>query len=345
MDARALHDDAIVADCHNDLILLIDFYDQQHLPGHFADFWLPELRSGGVDVQILPVYIEDRFQSEGALRRTLLLIERIHQLAAEHPDDLAVCLTGADVRDAVAAGRIAAVIALEGAHAIGQDPDLIDTMVRVGVRCVSLAHWGRTFLADGSGLDDTSNGRLTPQGLEVFRRMEAQGVVFDLSHLGLAGVENVLEIATRPLLATHSACLGITDIHRNLGDAQLKAIADLGGVVGVSAAIPFFIDPERPSADRVVDHIEHIVELVGPDHVGLGPDFIDDYYMQVYGRWALPAGLDVGDLPRADVSRPSDLPLLTEAMLARGFDEDLVRKVLGLNVLRVLDEVMGVPAR
>jgi membrane dipeptidase len=342
MTTRDLHQDAVVVDCHNDLILLVDHFDQRQKPKHFEEFWLPELRAGGVDVQVLPICIEEAFQSEGGLRRTLMLVERIHTLAAEYADDVAVCLTGAEVDAAVAAGRIAFVIALEGAHGIGQDPALIRTMHRVGVRVVSLAHFGRTFLADGSGLDATSRSRLTVEGIEVLRTMEELGIVFDISHLGLGGVEHVLELATRPFLATHSACLGITDVHRNLGDEQIKQIAELGGVIGVAAAIPVFIDAQQPTADRVVDHVERIVGLVGIDHVGLGPDFIDDYYQQVYGGWVLPPGLD-GTFTHAEVSRPSDLPKVTDALVRRGFSEGDIRKVLGENVLRVLHGVMGVP--
>ena len=342
MSASELHQAATVVDCHNDLILLVDHFDARLKPNHFKEFWLPELRAGGVDVQILPICLEEAFQSEGGLRRTLLLIERIHRLGEEHGDDVAVCLTGADVDAATAAGKIALVIALEGAHAIGQDPAVVRSLYRVGVRVLSMAHLGRTFLADGSGLDDSSCSRLTPQGVEVFTMMEELGMVFDISHLGLGGVEDVLERATRPLLATHSACLGITDIHRNLGDAQIKRIAELGGVIGVAAAIPFFIDMQSPTADRVVDHIEHIIGLVGIEHVGLGPDFIDDYYQQVYGGWVLPAGLPV-PTSHPEISRPSDLPRITEAMVRRGFSTTDIKKVLGENVLRVLREVMGRP--
>jgi membrane dipeptidase len=348
IEPHRLHGDAIVVDTHNDLILLVDHFDRRDQRDHFAQFWLPELRAGGVDVQVLPICIEDQFQSEGALRRTLLLVERIHELAAEHSDDVAVCLTGADVDAATASGRIALVIALEGAHAIGQDPALVRTLARVGVRVISMAHFGRTFLADGSGLDATSRGRLTPQGITAFREMEELGIVFDISHLGIAGVEDVLMRATRPFLATHSACLGITDIHRNLGDEQIKAIAGLGGVVGVAAAIPFFIDAACPTADRVVDHIEHIIGVAGIDHVGLGPDFIDDYYQNVLGGWTGGwAGAPTGGRPYqpAELVRPSDLPKITEVMVRRGFAESDIRKVLGENVLRVLRGVMGRPAR
>ena len=340
MEPAELHRQATVVDTHNDLILLVDHFDRREQPDHFARFWLPELRAGGVDVQVLPIFIEDQFQSEGALRRTLVLTERIHELAAEHPNDLAICLTGSDVDEATATGKIALIIALEGAHGLGQDPELIRTMARVGVRVVSMAHLGRTFLADGSGLDATSRSRLTPEGIEVFHEMERLGIVFDISHLGVGGVDHVLELARRPLLATHSACLAVTDIHRNLGDEQLKAIAALGGVVGIAAAIPPFIDTSNPTADRVVDHIEHAISVTSVDNVGLGPDFVDDYDRLVYGGWVLPP--DFPPFEPAEISRPSDLPKITEAIVRRGFSEADIRKVLGENVLRVLRDVMGV---
>ena len=332
------HADAVVVDLHNDLILLVDHFDRRGRPNYFEEFWLPELRAGGVDVQVLPICIEDQFQSEGALRRTLLLIERIHALAAQHAD-VVVCLSGAEVEEATASGRIALVIALEGAHGLGQDPGLIRTMYRAGVRVASLAHLGRTHLADGSGLDHTARGGLTPQGFEVLDEMERLGMVFDISHLGVAGVDDVLARARRPLLATHSACRAVTDIHRNLTDEQLKGVAALGGVIGVAAAIPPFIDPVKPTPARVVDHIEHIAGVTSIDAVGLGPDFVDDYFQHVYGGVFVPG---LGDSWDSEIARPSDLPKLTEEMIGRGFSEDDVAKVLGGNALRVLKEVIGV---
>lgn len=340
-----LHRNATVVDLHNDLILLVDHFDRRSKPGHFAEFWLPQLRAGGVKVQVLPICLEDQFQSEGGLRRTLLLAERIHRLAEEHPADVRICLTGAEVDAAVAAGRIAFVLALEGAHGLGQDPELIRTMGRVGVRVVSLAHLGRTFLADGSGLDDSSRGGLTPQGIEVLDEMERLGIVFDVSHLGVAGVDDVLARASRPLLATHSGCRAVADVHRNLSDQQVKAISDLGGVIGVAAAIPPFIDPARPTAARVVDHIEHLASVGSIDAVGLGPDFVDDYFDEVFGGWQAPGLGLTPDWEVAEIQRPADLPKLTDEMVSRGFSDEDVRKVLGGNAMRVLRTVMGVPGR
>lgn len=322
-----------VVDLHNDLILLVDHFDQRGRADYFGEFWLPELRAGGVGVQVLPIYLDPAFQSEGALRRTLLLVERIHRLAERYPE-VVVCETGADIGAARTAGRIALVIALEGAHALGQDAELIRTMHRVGVRVVSLAHLGRTMLADGSGLDDSSRGGVTPEGLRVLAEMERLGMVFDVSHLGVAGVDDVLAHATRPLLATHSGCRAVADVHRNLSDAQLRAIGDLGGVVGIAAAIPPYVDPAKPDTARVVDHIEHVASVASIDAVGLGPDFVDDYYQEIYGGWQIP-GIEVTWSP-SEIRRPSDLPLLTAEMRRRGHAEADIAKVMGGNARRVL---------
>jgi membrane dipeptidase len=131
--------------------------------------------------------------------------------------------------------------------------------------------------------------------------MERLGVVFDISHLGVGGVDDVLEPATRPFLATHSACLAIIDIHRNLGDEQLKGIAEIG------------------------------------------PDFIEDYFQKAFDGWQLVPGSE-GGFAAAEIERPAGLPKITEAMVRRGFGESDIRKVLGGNVMRVLHDVMGVPA-
>src|SRR5262249_12635102 len=163
--------------------------------------------------------------------------------------------------------------------------------------------------ADGSGFDETSRSRLTPEGIAVVQEMERLGMVFDISHLGLGGVDHLLELASRPVLATHSACRAITDIHRNLADGPITRIAGLGGLINVAAAVPHFIDPRRPTADRVVDHIEHIATVAGIDHVGIGPDFVDDYYQNVHGGW-LVRGF-TGDVVSAELLRPSHLPKIT----------------------------------
>lgn len=340
--ARAvdLHHEAVVVDCHNDLILTIDLKAGVGEPRYFEEFWLPCLRQGGVDVQVLPVYSEDQPLGSG-LRRVLTLIEWVYELVGRNPDDVALCMTGADIDAATRAGKVAFVISMEGCGSLGQDFILMRTMFRLGVRMASFTHFGRTMFGDGS-VEDAAGGRLTNAGVAALQEMEQLGIVMDVSHLGLAGVDHVLEIATRPIVASHSSARALCDHHRNLSDEHLRGIAATGGVVGVNF-ITGFIDPVEPTVARIVDHIEHIAEVAGIDHVGIGPDFIKEYADERWGRYPDIRFEDVkigATIPGMLTS--SDLPNLTDEMVRRRIDDDHVRKVLGQNYLRVFRDVMGI---
>ncbi len=342
-DARRLHEDAVVVDCHNDLILLVARKRQVGQPDHFADYWLPELRNGGVDVQVLPIYLDDEYRPDGALRRTLVLIELAHRLVEAHSDDVALCLTGAEIDAAVASGRIAFVLALEGMEALGSNVELVETFYRLGVRMMSFTHFGRTAMADGSAEDDAGS-RLTRAGAEAVAEMERLGIVVDVSHLGIAGTDHVLEIATRPVIASHSSVRALADHHRNLRDGVITSVAASGGVVGINF-FPWFIDVKAPTIDRVVDHIAHVRDVAGIDHVGIGPDFIREYFDEFYSAYPdmETEGLRLNTaIDGLGFSR--DLPNLTRVLLERGFSDEEVRKILGENFLRVFRQVMGVPA-
>lgn len=338
-----LHHDATVVDCHNDLILLVARQRALGETGYFAERVLLDLRAGGVDVQVVPIFLESDYGPEGALRRALLLIEYLHREVAANARHVAQCLTGAEIDAAVADGKIAMVLALEGCDAIGRDVELFGTFFRLGVRLASFTHFGRTLLADGSGENDTG-GRLTRVGVAAVREMERLGMLVDVSHLSEAGVEHVLEIATRPVIASHSSARALCDHHRNLTDRQLRAIAAIGGVIGVNF-FPAFVDAAAPTVDRIIDHIEHIARVAGIDHVGIGPDFIKEYYDDLYPQRPVVAvqGLN-GKAEIPGLTGPRDLGALTDALLRRRISEADVRKVLGGNFLRVFRGVLGLPA-
>jgi membrane dipeptidase len=340
-NAEQLHRDAVVVDTHNDLLMLVARRPRAQQAAYFRDHWLPQLRAGGVDVQVLPVYIDDDFRPEGALRQTLRMIEAGHTAIEANSEAVALCRDGDDIDAALASGRIACVLALEGCEAIGVHVQLLETMHRLGVRMVSFTHFGRTMLADGSAEDDAGS-RLTSVGVDALALMESLGVVMDVSHLSAAGVDHVLELARRPVVASHSSAYALRAHHRNLTDERLKGIATTGGVVGVNF-FHGFIDESAPSVARVVDHIEHIASVAGIEHVALGPDFVKEIYEELTLPFdePLPDNLD-GRVAITGLEGPAGLPLVTEEMVSRGWREADIRRVLGDNWLRVFRSTMGV---
>jgi membrane dipeptidase len=341
-----LHFDAVVADTHNDMLMAVSARPSGQWASFFAERWLPQLREGGVDVQVLPVFVDDQFRPEGALRQTLRMIECAHAIAEGNAADVRLCLDGDQIDEALATGRIALVLALESMPGVDADVELISTLFRLGVRVGSIAHWGRTPLADGSG-EDATGSRLTAAGEEAVRLMERLGMIFDVSHLGASGVEHVLQIATRPVLATHSSARALHDHHRNLTDDQLRGIAATGGVVCVNFVAGFLTsDTANVRLDHLLDHIEHIVSVVGADHVGLGPDFIHEVYTELVPPWcedlASMAGFDVmATIP--GLTGPRGLPQVTRGLLDRGMPKEDVVKVLGGNVTRLFRAELGRP--
>lgn len=344
MNLADLHCDAVVLDAHNDLLMLVARRPPERWVPYFRDHWLPQLRAGGVDVQVLAVFIDDEFRPEGALRETLRMVEAAHRIAEGCPDEVALCTDGAELDAALASGRIALVLALEGAPQIDDDVELLQTVHRLGVRIVSLAHFGRSMLADGSG-EDAAGSRLTRSGVEAVALMEQLGILLDVSHLGAAGVAHVLEIARRPVLATHSSARALRDHHRNLTDAQLRGIAAGGGVVCVNFFAGFLSDSGEATVDTLVDHLLHVASVAGVDRVGLGADFVREVFEEKIPACDLPLiveGVD-GMACVPGLEGPRGFPLVTGALLARGVPEPDVRKILGGNALRLLRAQLGVP--
>ena len=344
MDALALHHDAVVVDTHDDLLMLTSRRPKQEQADYFRTDWLPQLRAGGVDVQVLPVFIDDDFRPEGALRQTLKMLESGWTIAEGNPDEVAICLDGEDIDAALDSGRVALVLALEGCEAIGRDVELLTTLFRVGVRVASLTHFGRTLLADGSG-EDPAGSRLTRAGVEAVGAMEELGLLVDVSHLGAVGVDHVLEVARRPVIATHSSAYELRGHHRNLTDERLKGIGSGAGVVNVNFFAGFLAEqPDGHTVERLGDHREHVAGIAGTSAVGLGPDFLDQVFTELYPTVTsmLVEGVDAKRYVPG-LEGPSGLPLVTEELVRRGWSEQDIRAVLGGNDLRLFRAELGVP--
>ena len=337
MNPRELHRAAVVVDAHNDLPVLLLLRNaelgEQGVARYWSERWVPEARAGGVDVQVLPIYVEPE-AAEASLRVTLLRLEALEREAAQTPE-VALCRTGAEIDAALGEGRIALLLALEGTPGIGADVELFSVFHRLGVRMVSFTHWSRALLAEGSA-DEATGSRLPAAGVRAVAELERLGILLDVSHLAAASVDHVLQLAEGTVIASHSCCRALRDHHRNLSDDHLRAIAATGGVIGMNV-LPTFVDEKEPTIDRVVDHLEHMRDVAGIDHVGLGPDFLRELMDAIYPQYEELRRYGGVDLKAVvpGLARERDLPNLTERMLERGWTEADVRKVLGENWLRV----------
>ena len=342
MNAKELHADAVVVDSHNDLPVLLLMRNAtlgpQGVERYWSERWVPEARAGGVNVQVLPIYISPH-EAEASLRNTLLQLEALEREAALTPE-VELCRTGSEIDAAVAAGKIALLLALEGTSGIGIDVELFSVFHRLGIRMASFTHWSRAMLADGSA-DEEAGSRLPASGVRAVAELERLGILLDVSHLAAPAVDHALELATRTLVASHSSARALCDHHRNLSDQHLRAIAGTGGVIGVNV-LPAFIDRENPTLDRVIDHVEHIAEVAGADHVGLGPDFIKQWVDENYPQYEQFLALDGIDLKGSvpGLAHTTELPNITAKLLERGWRAEDVRKVLGENWLRVFRETL-----
>ncbi len=327
-----------IADSHNDLLMAVRHLRERGHEDPFGDFWLPQLLEGGVRLQVLPVYTDEQFVGEGALRRALLLLEEAHILADMHSDRVTIVRDHRELQETLASDRIALLLAIEGAEPIGSSIELLDSLWRVGVRMCSLAWNRRTMMADGVGERDTG-GKLTQLGVRAVKRMEELGIVVDVSHLSEAGFWHLADVAERPFIASHSSCRGLVDHPRNLSDSQLELMKERACHVGINSFGPFISEGQHPGISDYLDHAEHAMEIIGAERVGLGADFIVDVTRivdPIFTNLLVP----FEDIPETEkLERPEDYRLLAMAADKR-LGEDAAERFLFHNLVGFLDRLL-----
>ena len=335
--ARRLHAEALVIDSHNDSIVALirrglslggvphdDFHQregavaylrQYQPPGDGVQLDLPKAREGGLDAAFFAVDCTRPWGNH--LLYCMDALGYFLREVEEHGEGIAVARCAADVERARAEGRLAAILAVENSDALERSPHVLPLLYQLGVRAMTLTHSTRSWAGDGCEV--AGGGGLTNVGRQLLAQMNELGVVVDVSHLNEPGFWDVVKMAEVPFMATHSCCRALCDHPRNLRDEQLRALAEKGGVVAITF-VPDFIDPHNPTFDRLLDHIEHAVAVAGVDHVGLGSDF------------------DGGGLLLADATC---LPDIAVGLALRGYADADIRKILGANQLRFLQQVIG----
>lgn len=370
-DPLSIHRRAIIVDMHADTTQrLVD--ENVDLEQRLSDGHLDGVRAkeGGLDAQFFSIWVEPELFGGGgarAMKRADEQIQAVHGLAEKHPERWELATTAADVRRIAAAGKIAALMGMEGGYAIDEKIENVDRYYQMGVRYLSPAWSVSTSWAGSSGDEVGKTRGLDDFGRQVIREMNRLGIMVDVSHLSDPAFWDIVNTSTKPVIATHSGCRAIANVPRNLTDEMIRALAKTGGVINV-IFYPEHIEPgysekkkrvdaeiaskvQRASDEekgdvahkklardrvrreeylkrlppvsvaRIVDHIDHIVKLVGIDHVGIGSDF---------------DGIQVVPM---DMKSVADLPNLTKELLRRGYSESEIAKILGGNILRVMEEV------
>ncbi|MCA9906294.1 MAG: membrane dipeptidase, partial [Anaerolineae bacterium] len=272
------------------------------------------------------------------LREILRAVEAVLKDAGEDDSVVSLATSGSEIDAALDADKVAGVLALEGGDGLGGDTALLRLLYRLGVRMVAFTWDRRNEFADGTGV--INPGGLTDAGRAALKEMFAHHVICDVSHLAQPGFWDVIDLAEAPIIASHSNARAVCDHRRNLTDEQIRAIASIGGVIGLNF-YGKFVDAEAPSVERMADHLDHIVKLAGIDHVGIGADFLEkpirDLAKTAYADSPHdPAALDVW-IP--DCQEVEQLPRFTAVLLERGYSRAEIAKVLGENWLRVFRQV------
>jgi membrane dipeptidase len=371
--ARQLHSRSLVIDGHNDMPWEIRTSGSSSFnkldisqPQPKLQTDIPRLRKGGVGAQFWSVWVpvEAGYRGE-ALSTTLEQIELVKQMVARYPDTFGLAFTADDVDRIHGEGKIASLIGVEGGHCIEESLAVLEKLYNLGARYMTLTHTDTLSWAD-SGTDEARNGGLTPFGEEVVRKMNELGMLVDLSHVSAETMNDALDVATAPVIFSHSSALAVADHPRNVPDDVLKRIREEDGVVMVNFFSGYIVPEavntvaegmalekklrqvEKLSDDEVdremrrwkaknpyprgtihdlLDHIDHIAKVAGVEHVGLGSDYD--------GVSVLPTQLD-------DVS---SYPYITQGLLDRGYSEEQIQGILGGNVMRVFRAAEAIAAK
>jgi membrane dipeptidase len=326
---------------------------------------IARLRQGRVGGQFWSVYVPASLKGADAVQATLEQIDVVHRLDALYPETFALALTADDVTRIHKSGKIASLIGMEGGHSINNSLGVLRQLYDAGARYMTLTHSANNDWADSATDDPVHNG-LTPFGKAVVGEMNRLGMLVDLSHVAPKTMHDALDISAAPVIFSHSSARAVAGHSRNVPDDVLKRLARNGGVVMITF-VPSFVseklrgfqslreaeearlkslfrgEPQnvksglatwdaanaRPVATLgdVADHVEYVIRVAGPDHVGIGGDF------------------DGIETTPTDLTSVADYPKLFAELLRRGHSEESLKKLAGLNVLRVMKQAETVSAK
>jgi membrane dipeptidase len=330
--AKALLDRIFVADAHFDLAPDLAFQHERGAENVVENQFLADFRAGSVNLVVSSLFVESYFLPELGLRRSLDMIACLYREIRGSGGRLRLCRSAGDALAARETGQVAVALSLEGVDPLQGDLNLLPVFHELGVRGVGLAWSRRNQACDGSHFAPVEEGRpggLTAFGIKLCRAAWDLGMWLDVSHLNDEGFDDLLGIADGPVMASHSNCRALASSMRNLTDDQIRALARADGLVCVNNISPFVRDDWRQTRlgpENLVDHVDHLVGLVGARHLGLGFDFLDKF--KDY--------LNMDDAPKSyDVlGSHAGLVDFVASMLRRGYADGDIEGICGGNFLR-----------
>lgn len=309
---------------------------------------LPILEQGGVTCVIESVGGDTTLTStfplramhssaSDSLKRSLICIDSMVSDLHESREKLTHATKASDVSDAKEKGKVAVIFGFEGGSPLQGDLGLLRTFYRLGVRCVQPAWIFRNTIVDG--VWERTTGDISNFGLEVIAEMNELGMLIDVSHMKDQGFQDVMEATRKPVIASHSNSRSICDHPRNLSDDQIKALAENEGVMGLNVGFVHKNGP--PTLQGLLEHVDHVVDLVGADHVGIFGDLNEQFPEEIY-REIWKDTLFSFSFPRPQgLESLSKLPNFTKGLVSRGYSDQEIEKILGANFLRVFRDVFG----
>lgn len=279
---------------------------------------IPKMYEGGQTCQVFSMWMEPEYKPERCVKQTMRMVDTFYSELEANSDKISLATTADDIVRAKEEGRVVAMLSVEsGGDAIEGDLSVLKVLYRLGLRMFGLTYNRRNMLADGNAENRTKSG-LTELGVQVVEECNRLGVIVDVSHIGDTGFNDILDVTKAPIIASHHGLRALHDTPRFMTDCQVKALAENDGVIGVM----YGIGPSRDITLRdVVDRIDHVVKVAGANYVGLGSD---------WDGGCRPTGLEDS----------SKLPNMTRELVARGYSDEEIKKILGGNFLRVFKKVL-----
>jgi membrane dipeptidase len=328
--------DPFVADTHNDTMMLV-IDEETWLPainiGEETPFQLdlPKAEDGGLNAAFFAAYTSGFYDNNPrSISRIFALLNALYWTEEKNPERLQIISDAEEILEVALAGKLAAVPAIEGAYSLEEHnaSGLLQQYHDLGVQIIGF-NWNYSNSL-GEGADRVygdpaktpSEGGLTELGEEVVKEMNRLGMVIDVSHMARETFADVIEVTEAPIIASHSGVFSLKEHQRNLTDEEMLALRDNGGVLSIVFYPAFLTEGTEGYLTDIADHVDYAVDLMGIDHVGLGSDF------------------DGAPMPE-DLQTARDLPKLAEELFGRGYSIEELEKLLGGNILRVLEEAQN----